>query len=196
MTNYTINLNDALRAFKFVAVAQSREKTRYYLNGVFMNKRKGEKLRLIATDGYRMHSIFIGEADEQEFSKLVNSKDIKTIIKELNTHKKDYAHLTILENGYRINELPIVEIVEIDGRFPDYERHIPTIYDMNKIELGYYNATYLSESFKAFATLYKGYWLACTIQANDIYSGAIIKAQDCVSNNFNALAVVMPMNVR
>jgi DNA polymerase III sliding clamp (beta) subunit (PCNA family) len=192
--NYIIEIDDALKALKFVSHAQSKEETRYYLVGVFFDKKAGERLRLIATDGHRLHSIYIGDADETEFTKLISTADIKAIIASLTHYKKTMSHFILVDNGYRIDNLPIMPIVEIDGTFPPYQRVIPEI-ENEATAIGHYQARYLLETFKAFADLYKDSYTACTMQSNSAHQPALIIPHANEQSKFNALAVIMPTRV-
>ena len=171
------NPKDLLAAIKFASVAQSKEETRKYLNGVFFDKQPNKPLRLVATDGHRLHAIYTGLSDASEYKKLISTKDIKTLMTLLTISKDDFNLLEHLD-----------KLTEIDGRFPEYNRVIPTLNDTTTI--GHYRARHLSDTFKAFADLYKNdKSVTCTIQANDAMEAALVTVPD----HDEAIAVIMPM---
>jgi len=105
----------------------AHQDVRYYLNGLLLEL-DGKKLRAIATDGHRM------ALSEVELSK--NSKDNRQIIVprkgvlELTRFLEDSdkpAKISLGTNHIRV-ELPDLTFTSklIDGRFPDYNKVIPT----------------------------------------------------------------------
>jgi len=110
--------------------AISNEETRYFLNGIYLHKKKEDKLNLlsvVATDGHRLAKF------DCDFSK--SSNDIPGVIIPKKTVNELYKLLTGYKGSIKINlnSNKIVFFIGesilmsklIDGNFPDYRKVIP-----------------------------------------------------------------------
>ena len=113
------------KALSSVAFAMSSEKTRYYLNGVYMHS-VDVNLRAVATDGHRMAIYDIGVAWTLEPAILPR----KTALLLISAMKSVSNNSVLIEqDGMKMRfthpEWPITSRL-IDGEYPNYARTIPT----------------------------------------------------------------------
>lgn len=112
---------DLAALFAPVAFAISTEKTRYYLNGIFMHVQDGQ-LRAVATDGHRL-SRHIG-SEAPEFTGIIVPR------KTVGLLPKGVVRVSVSTQKIRIEAGDFVLVSKlIDGTFPDYQRVIPTAND-------------------------------------------------------------------
>ena len=115
---YGIELQAAL---KKTAWAASTEPTRYYLNGVAMQRRDG-KANFIATDGHRLAWFTDGHVDEFP-DVIIPNEAVKQFIGALS---EGDAVLEVSENKIRLTHGDTVIVAKVvDGRFPDWSRVLP-----------------------------------------------------------------------
>jgi DNA polymerase-3 subunit beta len=110
---------DLAALFAPVAFAMSTEETRYYLNGIFLHVAEG-KLRAVATDGHRLgrHD---GAESNAEFEAVIVPRKLVNVLPK--------GELTVSLSGtkIRVAKGDLVYISKlVDGKFPDYQRVIPT----------------------------------------------------------------------
>jgi DNA polymerase-3 subunit beta len=153
-----------LRALKAAAIACAKDKSRPYLNGVYV-KTIGDTVRYVATDGHRMIILRQCKIHEPETNKFV-PEDIDGIIIPLDDIKnirlkKNNNYAEILINGelYSIKQgLKTIDGLLIKSTFPDYERLIPRgrLSPKSKNDIPQFNARYLADFQKAGEILCKG----------------------------------------
>ena len=114
---------DEIENLKWVSIAMSTEDTRYYLNGIFLDK--GGKF--VATDGHRLnliekhitwHEATAGVVIPRKFVNLFFA-----LFKELKAEKASFT----IHKGHivaQINDCAIKSKL-IDGTFPEYQKVIP-----------------------------------------------------------------------
>lgn len=126
---------------------------RYYLNGVYLDFPKG---RIVATDGHRM---FVGQIPKAEAEPVIVERDsADRIVKQAKKSLRDGWAIIVSvdeDNTVRLHDVnsgATFSAKAIDGKFPDYERVIPTKPDGT---VGQYNLGYLADTRKALA-LYQG----------------------------------------
>lgn len=109
-----------------VQYAMAQQDIRYYLNGVLFVI-DGMNLRLVATDGHRL--AFTSTKLSKEYPKqevILPRKAINELIKLLGDGEEEVA-INFSENQAQIFFSKTTMITKlIDGKFPDYERVIPT----------------------------------------------------------------------
>ena len=143
---------EQMDAFKWVMLAQSKEETRYYLNGVYFDKDT-----IVATDGHRLHSfkhdVQWGRDDEQAPPKkkgltksrkkkaepapepkaevkpgcILPKKACALLVELMKETKAKECSITFHENlTFTINVgEAVLEGKLIDGTFPDWRRVVP-----------------------------------------------------------------------
>jgi len=130
---------DLRKLFKLAEFAMAQQDIRYYLNGMLLVVDKGS-LQAVATDGHRLSyaSLAIaGEYTRQEV--ILPRKTVLELSKLLDDSDSDVA-IELLANQVRFR-FSAVELVSkvVDGKFPDYNRVIPTGHakqiDLSRVEL-------------------------------------------------------------
>ena len=164
-TELTIN------TLKAIALASSTEETRYYLCGVLFERYQNDSIRLVATDGHRMHMADRGAHEITDdlapiHNGIVSTGDIKKLDAMI---KLDAKAKSVKINGYDLElkieflgtdfkliaykgEIEIASIIGkfIDGTFPDYRRIIPREEGLRAGgNIACYRAAYLADFGKA-----------------------------------------------
>ena len=114
------------KLISMVQYAMAQQDIRYYLNGVLLVIDKNE-LKLIATDGHRLAFIKTNLVESYEKQEVIlPRKTINELIKLL-TDTDEEVIIELTKNQARINFSNTSLITKIiDGKFPDYDRVIPT----------------------------------------------------------------------
>jgi len=111
--------------------AISDDETRYFMNGVFMEKQEN-KLIMVATDGRRLSFIEkeVGE-DLPEFPGIIIPPKILTLIKKLSSGEGNIQLAINDKTIYtRFDNLKISSTL-IEGQFPNYSRVVPDHQEFN-----------------------------------------------------------------
>ena len=126
------------KLFGMVQYAMAQQDIRYYLNGVLLVI-DGSYLKLIATDGHRL--AYIITKLDQEYPKreiILPRKTVNELIKLL-VETEEKIIFELAENQVRMTFSDVILISKvIDGKFPDYERVIPSYTNqltLNRIEI-------------------------------------------------------------
>ena len=109
-----------------VQYAMAQQDIRYYLNGVLLLI-DGEQIRLIATDGHRL--AFVSAKLENSYNKYEVILSRKTVneLSKLLTDSEEIVNIELAEKQIRLSFSSIILTSKIiDGKFPDYERVIPS----------------------------------------------------------------------
>lgn len=123
---------DLLAAINSVAPAISTEKTRYYLNGLYLCQHEG-RLRMVTTDGHRMH--VRDTVNVESFpGAIMRSSAIRALQKRLKKREGD-AEIVVSWPAKKAESSDAIVTVNfgheswesstIDCTFPDYSRVIP-----------------------------------------------------------------------
>lgn len=119
---------------KKTAMAAAEERSRYSLNGVYLSV-SGKKITMAATDGRRLavREEKLGSKAE-DASGIIPLKGIATIRRVV--EEAEEAELSLTENMVMVRG-PGSEVYSrlIEGKFPDYERVVPSGND-NRVTLG------------------------------------------------------------
>jgi DNA polymerase III subunit beta len=123
---FSIKQKDLKQLIKLTEFAMAQQDIRYYLNGVLFVL-ENDQLIAVATDGHRMsyaRTLLEGTFTKQEV--IVPRKTILELSKLLQ-ESDDVVSVEILANQIRFG-FANIELVSkvIDGKFPDYNRVIPT----------------------------------------------------------------------
>lgn len=119
------------RLLATVQFAISTEETRYYLNGIFLHAKDGDKpvLRAVATDGHRLAKMEIVRPDGAAGMPaiIIPRKTITEIVK-ISQGVTDTVKLEVSDTKIRFTAGKTVIVSKlIDGTYPDYERVIPPL---------------------------------------------------------------------
>jgi DNA polymerase-3 subunit beta len=112
-----------------VQFAMAQQDIRYYLNGMLLVVTGGE-IRLVATDGHRLSFARQGllGAEDVEAEVIVPRKTVLELLRLLND-SDETVRLEIGKNQLRFAFGGIVlDSKVVDGKFPDYEKVVPTGY--------------------------------------------------------------------
>ncbi len=114
------------RLLSSVQYAMAQQDIRYYLNGVLLVI-EGTSIKLIATDGHRL--AFVSEELNETHQKqevILSRKTVNELLKLLE-ESEEQVQLELAEKQVRISFGDVVLTSKvIDGKFPDYNRVIPT----------------------------------------------------------------------
>ena len=130
-TDAAAHLSIGQRTFKRqlaqVAYAMAQQDIRYYLNGLLLIA-EGNELRMVATDGHRLaYAASDLEAPvEQRTEAILPRKTVLELARQL-ADSDDPLEILLAGNQavFRFGPIELVTKL-IDGKFPDYERVIPT----------------------------------------------------------------------
>jgi DNA polymerase III sliding clamp (beta) subunit (PCNA family) len=194
---FNINANKLQQALQFCEPAQSKDQTRYYLNGVYFDKQPDAPLVLVATDGHRLHKIEIeleAEFLPLEFNFIMPKDAVKSIIKAINNKINEVIEFGIDGRDFALTMISTsIRGQGIDGTYPAYRRVIPNM-DTPKTLEGYC-VRYLIDSLKALEKVCQTKAAAVTSWGSaDVHSPIVFKAENGIEG-VNAIAVVMPMRV-
>ena len=108
----------------------SNDETRHYLNGIYLHKTEDEnpKLVAVATDGHRLSKSQITlESDKNFHSVILPKKTIFEIINIISEESDTLIKILSVRSKIKfiIKDIILISKV-IDGKFPDYERVIPS----------------------------------------------------------------------
>jgi DNA polymerase-3 subunit beta len=117
------NLKDLISKTGF---AMAQQDVRYYLNGLLLLI-ENNSLKVVATNGHRLgYAVLNLEKEEIKREIILPRKTVLELEKQLNDNK-DPVTIEIFKNKVRFTFTDIILISKIiEGKFPDYNRVIPT----------------------------------------------------------------------
>ena len=122
----TIAQNKLKQLLKQVEFAMAQQDIRYYLNGLLIEV-NGNKLSVVGTDGHRLSftsTELTQSYEKQEF--ILPRKTVIELIKLLDDSEHDVnIEISQAQVNFSFGEIRLISKV-IDGKFPDYNRVIPT----------------------------------------------------------------------
>ena len=114
---------------KQVDFAMAQQDIRYYLNGLLFEI-QGQKLNIVGTDGHRLS--FTSTKLNQSFEKKEVIIPRKTIMELIKLLEEDDGNVVVeilnQQVTFKFNDIFLITKV-IDGKFPDYNRVIPSGYE-------------------------------------------------------------------
>ncbi len=122
----TIAQNKLKQLLKQVEFAMAQQDIRYYLNGLLIEV-NGSKLSVVGTDGHRLSftsTELTQSYEKQEF--ILPRKTVIELIKLLDDSEHDVnIEMSQAQVNFSFGDIRLISKV-IDGKFPDYNRVIPT----------------------------------------------------------------------
>ncbi len=111
---------------KSVEFAMAQQDIRYYLNGMLLVIDK-DSLQAVATDGHRLSWASLGVAGSYQRQEVILPRKTVLELGKLLTESDEAVTVDVLANQVRFR-FANVELVSkvVDGKFPDYNRVIPT----------------------------------------------------------------------
>lgn len=122
-----------------VQYAMAQQDIRYYLNGLLLLMEENH-LKVVATDGHRLAFALLAlDARQERREVILPRKVVLELAKQLND-SEELVTVELLQNQVRFAFSNVVLISKVvDGKFPDYNRVIPTGYqkqfDVNRLLL-------------------------------------------------------------
>jgi DNA polymerase-3 subunit beta len=126
---FTISQGAAKKLLALVQYAMAQQDIRYYLNGLLLVT-DSKQLRVVATDGHRLSYAVAGLAQAQDKAEVIlPRKAILELARQLGDGDEP-LEVAIHANQvrFRFGGVDLTTKV-IDGKFPDYQRVIPTNYE-------------------------------------------------------------------
>lgn len=122
----TIQQGELKNLLLLVQYAMAQQDIRYYLNGLLLVTEENH-LKAVATDGHRLGFAMIKLKATQEKNEIIlPRKAVLELTKQLQDNKEPVT-IEILKNQIRFAFSNVVLISKlVDGKFPDYNRVIPT----------------------------------------------------------------------
>lgn len=182
---FTFKSQELKSALKFCTIASGKNQVRYYLEGIYFEKKKNKPLYLVATDGHRMHTIELKSIDidkNAEFNFIMPSGLVKQAIRFLG---KGFVtidigvKITLDDGNISFGMKPI------DGKYPEWQKVLPKKNTPKKLED--YNAKFLCDSFKAFSQIVYPPYVSTYGEAGEL-KPVVIKAR-----RTTARAIIMPV---
>jgi DNA polymerase-3 subunit beta len=122
-----ITASDLLKLLNKTKFSISSDETRHYLNGIYFDNKEKDKIISVSTDGHRLSKTSIIVKDSSKLQPVIVPK--KTIFGLLSIIDDPNEKIQILSTKNKIKFLykDIIFISKvIDGKFPDYEKVIPS----------------------------------------------------------------------
>lgn len=115
------------RLFKQVEFAMAQQDIRYYLNGLLLEV-NGNQLHIVGTDGHRLSYTNSTLADSFDKTEVIIPRKTVLELTKLLDENADTPVVIELLNGQISFEFGDIQLISkvIDGKFPDYNRVIPT----------------------------------------------------------------------
>jgi DNA polymerase-3 subunit beta len=122
----TVTQGELKKLLLLVQYAMAQQDIRYYLNGLLLVK-EGNNLKAVATDGHRLGFALLPLKTTQEKKEIIlPRKAVIELTKQLN-ESEDSVTIELLKNQIRFTFSNVVLVSKlVDGKFPDYNRVIPT----------------------------------------------------------------------
>ncbi len=127
-STFRISQGAARNLLALVQYAMAQQDIRYYLNGLLLVT-EGKEIRVVATDGHRLAYAVTSLLEKQEKTEVIlPRKAILELARQL-TEGDDPLDVDVYANQvrFRFGDVELTTKV-IDGKFPDYQRVIPTNY--------------------------------------------------------------------
>jgi DNA polymerase-3 subunit beta len=117
---------DLRSLLKLAEFAMAQQDIRYYLNGMLLVI-DGRSLQAVATDGHRLSWASIAVAGEYTRQEVILPRKTVLELSKLLADAEDPVTIDVLANQvrFRFGSVELVSKV-VDGKFPDYNRVIPT----------------------------------------------------------------------
>jgi DNA polymerase-3 subunit beta len=128
--SYKVPGTALMGGFEKTIFAASNDETQYYLNGVCVEQ-QGDKLTMVATDGYRLSKVTRSMTALPKDAKIiVGTKGVNAILSVLDN--KEAVEVSLSEDAVVAifaQERKRIVVKLIEGQFPAYDKVFPTKYD-------------------------------------------------------------------
>lgn len=135
----TVQQKELKHILAMVQYAMAQQDIRYYLNGLLLLM-EDNYLKVVATDGHRLAFALMTLETPQEKKEVILPRKVVLELARLLNDSEEPVTVEILQNQVRFTFANVVLISKVvDGKFPDYNRVIPTGYekqfDINRLLL-------------------------------------------------------------
>ena len=128
---FKMNQEKLLSLFNKTHFSMAQQDVRFYLNGLLLET-EPNKIKAIATDGHRLAASEMSVEKKQlnKTASIVPRKAIQELIRLLDSNEDVKAEISPNSIRLTFNDLSFITKL-IDGKFPDYNRVIPTNTEIN-----------------------------------------------------------------
>lgn len=125
----TVQQKELKHILSMVQYAMAQQDIRYYLNGLLLLVEENY-LRVVATDGHRLaFALMKLQAPQAKTEVILPRKVVLELVRLLNDSDEPVT-VEILQNQVRFSFSDVILVSKVvDGKFPDYNRVIPTGYE-------------------------------------------------------------------
>ena len=138
-TTLTVTQKQFRHLLSLVQYSMAQQDIRYYLNGLLLVV-AGNELRAVATDGHRLAYASVALTQEAPRSDVILPRKAVLELSRLLSDSDEPLEIVLAGNQalFRFGQIELVSKL-IDGKFPDYERVIPSGHDktltLGRVEL-------------------------------------------------------------
>jgi DNA polymerase-3 subunit beta len=124
----TVQQKELKHLLSMVQYAMAQQDIRYYLNGLLLLI-EDNFMKVVATDGHRLAFALMTLPTVQEKKEVILPRKVVLELTRLLSDSEDSLTLEILQNQVRFTFANVMLVSKVvDGKFPDYNRVIPTGY--------------------------------------------------------------------
>jgi len=171
--------------FRLACITASREKSRYYLQGVCLQPAPQGGVFLVSTDGARMTVLYDCKGSIEGAASVIvpaHGEEIGLILKACKPKQGEYRELVLMGDEYRPDVSVMLRgdaiaskpVRMIDGAFPDWRRALPRL-KSNERGVGSYDGRYLADFAEIAGALTEGRSAPMSIAADDAMSPALVR---------------------
>ncbi|SEP37971.1 DNA polymerase III subunit beta [Nitrosovibrio sp. Nv6] len=126
----TVQQKELKHMLSLVQYAMAQQDIRYYLNGLLLLL-EDNYLRVVATDGHRLaFALMTLGAPQEEKKEVILPRKVVLELARLLNDSDEPVTVEILQNQVRFSFSNVILVSKVvDGKFPDYNRVIPTGYE-------------------------------------------------------------------
>jgi len=128
----TIKQGELKKLLLLVQYAMAQQDIRYYLNGLLLVK-EDNNLKAVATDGHRLGFALLPlktKQEKQEKKEIILPRKVVIELTKQLKENEDPVTIELLKNQIRFTFSNVVLVSKlVDGKFPDYNRVIPSGYE-------------------------------------------------------------------
>lgn len=122
---FALQAHDLRRMISQTIFSVSNDETRFFMNGVFMEKLPSGELAMVATDGRRLAFISTQEADVPDFqSAIIPPKVLSVVLKRASDEGQILMAVSEKNIFFRFGNYQLTSYL-IEGKFPNYQKVIP-----------------------------------------------------------------------
>ncbi len=130
---FTLNARDLRKMISQTIFSVSNDETRFFMNGVFMEKLPSGELAMVATDGRRLAFISTQEANIPDFqSAIIPPKVLSIVLKRASDEGQILMAVNEKNIFFRFGNYQLTSYL-IEGKFPNYQKVIPRDHRMKFI---------------------------------------------------------------